>query len=68
MQPKVIAETPGGMSSHMSFVQGDGARLSVTSRYTQGSFMREVGTPMTMHSFQPEPICILKIELDGENV
>jgi len=21
-----------------------------------------------MHSFQPEPICILKIELDGENV
>ena len=23
---------------------------------------------MSMHSFQPEPICVLQIELDGENV
>lgn len=23
---------------------------------------------MTVQSFKPEPICILKIELDGENV
>jgi hypothetical protein len=27
-----------------------------------------VYTPASSHSFRPEPICLLKIELDGENV